>query len=219
MFCPQCGINQSEDLKFCKSCGANLHAVRQAVTTRREPGEKIDWSKTWVAEMFLSHDELKRRQIERDMYLSPDEKRYKEEEKRYKEIKAGVITSCVGIAAMIFLYVLMQGIILGGKISPTAVEILSRVWVAGVIPFFVGIGLLINGLVVSKKLVELANREPQQKETARILKATGKNKENDSLSSSEWYEADSPQPSVTENTTRQLKDDAIRVPSADKTSL
>ena len=203
MFCPQCGINQSEDLKFCKSCGANLHAVRQAVTTR-EPGEKIEWSKSW--------GELKRRQMELELYLSP-------EEKRYKEIKAGVITSCVGIAGMIFLYILMQGIILGGNIPPAAAEILSRVWVAGVIPFFVGIGLLINGVVVSKKLVELANREPQQRETARILKSTGKNKENASLSSSEWYEADSPQPSVTENTTRQLKDDAIRVPSADKTSL
>lgn len=206
MFCPQCGINQSDELKFCKSCGANLYAVRQAVTTRRETGEKIDWNKTWVAEMFLSHDELKRRQIERDMYLSPDEKRYIEEEKRYKEIKAGVITSCVGIAAMIFLYVLMEGIILGGKISPTAVEILSRVWVAGVIPFFVGIGLLINGVVVSKRLVGLANRELQQKETGRILDSTEKNKEEASLSAPDWLESDSPQPSVTENTTRQLRD-------------
>ncbi|HEX5734509.1 MAG TPA: hypothetical protein VF131_16860 [Blastocatellia bacterium] len=177
-------------MKFCKSCGANLHAVRQAVTTR-ETGEKIEWSKSW--------GELKRRQMELEMYLSP-------EEKRYKEIKAGVITSCVGIAGMIFLYILMQGIILGGDIPPTAAEILSRVWVAGVIPFFVGIGILINGLVVSKKLVELANRGPQQKETARILKSAGKNKENATLSSADWHESDSPQPSVTENTTRQLRD-------------
>src|SRR5688572_23448764 len=170
MFCPQCGLNQSEELKFCKSCGANLHAVRQAVTTR-ETGEKIEWSKSW--------GELKRRQMELEMYLSP-------EEKRYKEIKAGVITSCVGIAGMIFLFILMQGIILGGNIPPAAAEILSRVWVAGVIPFFVGIGLLINGVVVSKKLVELANREPRQKETARILKSTGKNKDDASLSSADW---------------------------------
>jgi hypothetical protein len=203
MFCPQCGINQSEDLKFCKSCGANLHAVRQAVTTR-ETGEKIEWSKTW--------GELKRRQMELEMYLSP-------EEKRYKEIKAGVITSCVGIAGMIVLFIVMQGIIQGGNISPAAAEILSRVWVAGVIPFFVGLGLIFNGVVLSKKLVELANRGPLQKETARILKSAEKNTENALLPSADWHEADSPQPSVTENTTRQLKDDAIRVPSVDKTSL
>ena len=196
MFCPQCGINQSEDLKFCKSCGANLFAVRQVVTSR-ETGEKFDWSKTWVAEMFLSHDELKKRQIIRES--SP-------EEKRYKEIKAGVISSCVGISVMIFLYILMQGIILGGKIPPTAVEILSRVWVAGVIPFFVGLALIFNGYVVSRKLVELANRELQQKDTSKMIESAEKNKENASLSSADWYESDSPQPSVTENTTRQLRD-------------
>lgn len=53
MFCPQCGSNQSDGLRFCKLCGANLHAVRQVVATR-ETGEGFDWSKTWVAEMFLS---------------------------------------------------------------------------------------------------------------------------------------------------------------------
>ena len=178
-------------MKFCKSCGANLYAVRQAVTTRREPGEKIEWSKSW--------GELQRRQVELDMYLGP-------EEKRYKEIKAGVITSCVGLAVMIFLYILMQGIIQGGNVPANEAEILSRIWVAGVIPFFVGLGLLINGVIVSKKLVELANRELQQKETARILESAEKNKENASLSSADWYESDSPQPSVTENTTRQLRD-------------
>ncbi|MDT7602427.1 MAG: Double zinc ribbon, partial [Acidobacteriota bacterium] len=49
MFCPQCGANQSDDLKFCNLCGANLQAVRHAVATR-ETGEKFDWSKTWMAE-------------------------------------------------------------------------------------------------------------------------------------------------------------------------
>ena len=48
MFCPQCGSNQSDDIKFCKTCGGNLSAVRQAVAMRDVP-EKFDWSKTWVA--------------------------------------------------------------------------------------------------------------------------------------------------------------------------
>ena len=46
MFCPRCGATQNEELKFCKSCGVNLNAVRQLV----EPGaKKFDWSETWVA--------------------------------------------------------------------------------------------------------------------------------------------------------------------------
>src|SRR5438067_1041829 len=139
MFCPQCGSNQSDELKFCKLCGANLQAVRQVVATR-ETGDKFDWGKTWVAEMFLSEAERDKREqeLERQRGITP-------EVKRYNEIKAGVITSFVGIGLMIFLYVFMRGIILGGKIPTDAAEIISRIWVAGVIPLFVGLGLLING--------------------------------------------------------------------------
>jgi hypothetical protein len=191
MFCPQCGINQTEELKFCKSCGANLHAVRQAVTTR-ETGEKFDGSKTWTAEI---EDAQKKRRRKRGQTA---------EEKRYDEIKAGVITSCVGIGVMIFLFILMQGIILSGQNPPGDAEILSRIWVAGVIPFFIGLGLIFNGLVVSKRLVEISKRELQQKETARIFDSSGKGKEELSLSSADWYESSSPKPSVTENTTREL---------------
>ena len=152
MFCPQCGSNQSDELKFCKVCGANLQAVRQAVTTR-ETGEKMDWSKTWVAEMFMSSEEAVRRkaELERLQGITPDVK-------RYNEIKAGVITASVGLAVAIFLFVFMNGLILSGMVSPDTAEILSRLWIAGVIPLFVGIALIFNGLFVSKKLVEISGQ-------------------------------------------------------------
>jgi hypothetical protein len=155
MFCPRCGSSQSEELKFCKSCGANLYAVRQVVDTR-ETGEKFDWSKTWVAEMFQSAEEATRRkaELERQRGITP-------EVKRYNEIKAGVITASVGVALAIFLYVFMQGIILGGKIPLDTAEILSRLWIAGVIPLFVGLALIVNGLFVSKKLVEITRRRTE----------------------------------------------------------
>lgn len=198
MFCPQCGINQSEELKFCKSCGANLYAVRQVVTTR-ETDEKFDWSKTWVAEMLLSSEEQKKRKQDRQSDIAA-------EEKRYNEIKAGIITGSVGIAVAIFLYVFMQGIILGGKVTLDTAEILSRIWIAGVIPLFVGLALIFNGVVVSKKLVEIRKRELQQKETGRIFASSENDKEVVALPSTAWSESDSPGASVTEHTTRQLKD-------------
>ena len=201
MFCPQCGISQSDELKFCKSCGANLKAVRQVVATRdtdEKTDGKIDWSKTWVAEMLLSGDEQKRRQQERQLSVNPTVK-------RYNEIKAGVITSFVGIGVMLFLYVFMNGIILGENIPQSEKEILGRIWVAGVIPFFVGLGLLINGVFVSKKLVEIAKQELQMKETLKALETPTKSIEDPSLSSADWYAADSARPSVTEHTTRELR--------------
>lgn len=144
MFCPNCGSTQSEDLNFCKACGANLGAVKTALLSR-EQGEKFDWSKTWVAEMLMSGEESVRRaaEIERLQGITP-------ETKRRREIKAGVITASAGVGVMITLMVLMQGIILSG-VSGAAAEILSRIWIAGVIPVFVGIALIINGIFISKR--------------------------------------------------------------------
>ena len=202
MFCPQCGISQSEDLKFCKTCGANLSAVRQVVTSR-EIVDRFDWGKTWVADMLLSQDERRKRNQERESSLFT-------ESKRHNEIKAGVITSCAGVGVMIFLYFLMQGIILSGQNSPGDAEILSRLWVAGVIPFFIGLALIFNGVVVSRRLLEIAKREQQGKETPEMVESTGRNKQEPALSSADWYENASPKPSVTENTTRELRDSGQR---------
>jgi len=117
--------------------------VREAVQTGQPPA-KFDWTKTWVAEMFQSSEQsvLKERELERLKGITP-------EVKRRNEIKAGVITSSVGIGLMVFLYIFMEGVILSGKPDPGVVEILRRVWIAGIIPVMVGIALIINGAYVS----------------------------------------------------------------------
>ena len=194
MFCPKCGSAQSDELKFCKSCGANLFAVRQAVGAR-ETAEGFDWSRTWVAEMFMSPQELKRRkeEIERQRGITP-------QMKRYNEIKAGVITGTVGIGIAIFLYVFMQGIILSGNVTPNSAEILSRLWIAGVLPLFVGIALIINGLFVSKKLLEITGLESQN--AANRLEQQPKPQ---SLEPADTAEFVPPGFSVTEQTTKHLR--------------
>jgi hypothetical protein len=198
MFCPQCGANQSEELKFCNLCGANLQAVRQVVATR-ETGEKFDWSKTWVAEMFLSEEERKRRnqQLEHERGVTP-------EVKRYNEIKAGVITSCVGLGAMIFLFVFMEGIILSNPNSPGDNEILSRIWIAGVVPFLIGLGLIINGLFISKKIVEVMRRELPANPKPAALGGPRAEAEPRSLNPADTTEFVSPNFSVTEDPTKHL---------------
>jgi hypothetical protein len=201
MFCPKCGSNQSDELRFCKACGANLQLVRQAVEARGED-EKFDWSKTWVAEMFLSEGERKRREeeLERLRGITP-------EVKRYNEIKGGVITACVGAALMIFLYVFMQGIIRGGKVPDEAAEIISRIWVAGVIPLFVGIGLLINGIFVSKKQAELTARQPRP-----VPDALTKGAPPRALRPADTSEFIPPNYGVTEGTTKHLSTPAPKPP-------
>jgi|SRR5215471_13019737 len=182
MFCPQCGSNQSDELKFCKACGSNLQVVRQFLISGEKSG-KIDWSKTWLAEMFLSHAEL-----DRLRGVTP-------EIKRANEVKAGVITSSVGLGIAIFLWVFMDGIILGTGISQGTAYILSRLWIAGVIPFLVGLGLIFNGVFVSKKLVKGSGAN----EPAAPLPETDLR----SLRSADTTEF-APRLSVTEGTTKHL---------------
>jgi hypothetical protein len=148
MLCPRCNSNQSDDIRFCTSCGANLQAVREALDA---PEKKFDWGNTWVAEMFMSGqaNEIRKREMERQLGITP-------EVKRYNEIKAGVICSCVGLGISVFLYFLMLGI--AANATPQDAAILLRLWVAGIIPFMVGLALIINGVVVSKKMVEVMER-------------------------------------------------------------
>jgi len=194
MFCPRCGSNQSDELKFCKSCGANLYAVRQVVDTR-QTDEKIDRSKPWFADIALSEAESKRRKEELDHRrgITP-------EVRRYNEIKGGVITGSVGLALAIFLNVFMQGLILSGKIPPDVAEILSRLWIVGVIPFFVGLALIVNGVFVSKRLAEVA-RQAAFNEPNVLEKDTSP----EFLRSADTTEFISSGFSVTEGTTKHLR--------------
>lgn len=153
MFCPGCGFQVNDDLKYCRQCGANLLGVREAMTSRSTG--KIDWSKTWWAEMLYPKEEL-----ERLRGVTPEQKLINEEKKRLDEIKGGVITSLVGVGVMVFLYFFLD-VVARGKSDPGDAEILRNVWMAGIIPFLVGVGLLINGFFVSRRLVKLKEQQLQ----------------------------------------------------------
>jgi len=190
MICPRCASNQGDDIKFCTSCGANLQAVREALQVPDAAG-KFNWNNTWVAEMFMSGqvNELRKREMERQLGITP-------EVKRYNEIKAGVIVSCVGIGVSIFLFFLMNAIAAG---EPRDGEILRAVWLAGLIPFMVGLALIINGVVVSKKMVEVMEREQSK------YKGMEEGPAPRGLKSPDTSEFIPPNFSVTDSTTRHLE--------------
>ena len=190
MICQRCASNQGDDIKFCTSCGANLQAVREALQAPDAAG-KFNWNNTWVAEMFMSGqaNELRKRELERQLGITP-------EVKRYNEIKAGVIVSCVGIGVSIFLYFLMNAIAAN---EPRDGDILRAVWLAGVVPFMVGLALIINGLIVSKKMVEVMEREQNKYKSMEDGPAPRGLKSPDT---SEFIPANY---SVTDSTTRHLE--------------
>ncbi len=138
MFCPQCGTTQPDELNFCKSCGAHLQGVRTALE-KPDAGGDFRWDRTWLAETLMTRDEK-----DRIRGMTP-------EMKRRREIKAGIITASTGVGLTIATFVIMEGIIASGSVTAAAIAILSRVWIAGLIPFLIGLALIFNGLVVSKK--------------------------------------------------------------------
>ncbi|HSK62388.1 MAG TPA: hypothetical protein VK893_01055, partial [Pyrinomonadaceae bacterium] len=119
--------------------------------------------------------------------------------KRYREIKAGVITSSVGIGVAIFLFVFMQGV--AGQVDADEAEILRRIWIAGVIPFFVGLALIFNGLVVSRRLAELQEHQGELKRPGVLDGQVNNQRELRPADASEFIP---PGFSVTEQTTRHL---------------
>jgi hypothetical protein len=191
MICPRCASNQGDDIRFCTSCGANLQAVREALQTPDASG-KFNWNNTWVAEMFMSGqaNELRKREMERQLGITP-------EVKRYNEIKAGVIVSCVGIAVSIFLFFIMQAI--AAQSPPHDAQLLGSIWLAGVIPFMVGLALIINGTIVSKKMVAVIEREQAR---AKSLEEAPAPRGLSPADTSEFVPASY---SVTDQTTRHLE--------------
>ena len=119
------------------------------MASRDESDDKFDWSKTWVAEMFMSSEDAVRQKAMLDQLQGKTP-----ETRRRNEIKGGIITASAGVSLMIVLFVLMNGIILSGRVSDAAIEILSRIWIVGLIPVFVGIALIFNGIFVSRRGVK-----------------------------------------------------------------
>jgi hypothetical protein len=201
MWCPRCGSSQRdwwhtrdvlEELKLCKECGANLYAVRQVVLTNEKSTKSLTGTILgWLRWLQSSEEAVRRQQaLEIARGLTP-------EVKRYNEIKGGIITGSVGVALMIFLYVFMQGIIISGKVPNDTAEILSRIWVAGVIPVFVGLALTFNGVFISKKALASSKRAPNS--TSELT-----SEETPALRSANTAEFLPLNFSVTENTTRHL---------------
>lgn len=147
MFCPQCGTETREALKFCKQCGVNLRRV-QGVMSKGGGGfqPRLD-QVNWEREALEEQREKRKR--------SP-------EEKRLNEIKGGVITTCLGLGVMGFFNVLFEAI--ANNANTSQANILRSLWAVGLVPFLIGLGVLLNGLFVSKKIVELKRQQKQDRE-------------------------------------------------------
>ena len=194
MFCPSCGLQENQSNQFCRACGTDLRSVRfalekpdnitaSAVSAREEIGRaiaaKIRETKSTgelkkVAEQVLP-------QIEK--FLESPEQR------RLRRLRAGVVVSSIGRGTTLMFLLLMSN----GSDSLIMVG-------AGLITFFIGLGIIINGLLFTLPPKSVANNSPDarsQRELDVVKAQTGDlvlPESNDIFSS------------VTEHTTQHLKE-------------
>ena len=156
MYCPNCAAEENQPKQFCRSCGTDLRGVRSALekpdtltasaaSARNEIGSAIALK---IKELKSSRD-LQRLTEE----VLPQISKFLEspEEKRLRGIRNGVISAAVGLGIF-----LVFGI--------TGREALIFPALAGLIPFLVGVGLIINGLYFTiphkKKLISESDEFP-----------------------------------------------------------
>lgn len=157
MYCPGCGIEEISANQFCRACGADLRRVRTAVespdqitasaiSAREEIGRTIatklgnikgasEWS-TFAEEVLP--------EIEKFLE-SP-------EEKRLRRVRAGMVLSSIGLGAA------------GGVAFLSAVmylrdtDLVFLLGLGGIVCFFIGLGILLNGLLFTVPKKRLADR-------------------------------------------------------------
>jgi hypothetical protein len=155
MYCPSCGTEASDQTKYCVKCGVNLRRVK-GVLGKGGAGSKMgdDWESLWREEQRSKIDARRKK--------TP-------EEKRLNEIKAGVIVSNVGFGLMIFLSLLFSAI--ASTMDGPEANILRSLWAVGLVPFMVGLGILFNGLFISKRIVELKRQQEQADQQPSLFSA------------------------------------------------
>jgi hypothetical protein len=198
MFCPSCGTETTDQTKYCTKCGINLRNIKEAmVDDKKQKGFFHDFHDT---EAHGSHSHPAWpwwwAMAVRESKKSP-------EEKRIHEIKEGVITSCVGLSITIFLFFLLDAVSIG--LDPKVRAILHAVPFAGIIPFLIGLGIIFNGLFLSKRLVDW-KREQEQANKQPLFSAVPETAPVSRLSES--YQTPIADFSVTESTTTKLREPA-----------
>jgi hypothetical protein len=197
MYCPSCGTEASDQTKYCTKCGVNLRRVRGVLgkggaTVRKGDDREPAWVK----------DQRAKKEARREA-----RRKKAPEEKRLEEIKAGVISISVGFGLMVFLSFLFDAI--ASTVDGTASNILRTLWVVGLIPFMIGLGVLFNGLFVSKRIVEVKRQQEQKNQQLPLFSAPNTSPVARLVEPSQSPASDF---SITEMTTTKLRE-PVSVPS------
>jgi hypothetical protein len=199
MFCPSCGSEERQLSQFCRGCGTDLRAVRaglekpdaitdSAATAREEIGRAIAAK---IKELRGS-GELKT--MAEDVLPKIEEFLESPEEKRLRRMRKGVITTVVGLGAMLMFLIV--------ALVTRKEEMLIPIGAASV-AFLIGLGMIINGKLLTVQRKQIPDRSPEA-----ILQSTlDRLQGNAAANQRELQPPSTPPLSVIEHTTHKLSNE------------
>lgn len=207
MYCPTCGSEERQISQYCRACGTDLRVVRRGL----EMPDTITASAVSAREQISQAlaDRIRQMETAKDLErvaedVLPQLEKFLEspEEKRLRRVRAGVVTAATGLGASLLIFLA----------SLQAHDLIPFV-ALGLVTFFVGLGLIINGLVFTiprKGIVDRSEEALAQRELeSRMQSAPPVNQLSPISQSTNDLAGPNDRmmsrPSVTEHTTHQLK--------------
>jgi hypothetical protein len=198
MFCPECGIEERQSNQFCRACGSDLRRVRDAIEFPDAVTASAASAREEIGRAIAS--KIRDTQSAEDLSVVaedvlPEIEKFLEspEEKRLRRMRLGMLLASIGLGAAIGITIVSR------FMNDSDVIFLAAL---GVVTFFLGLGFVLNGILLTIPRKHLNDRSSDADSQRRL----------DGLRS-DTNELILPQPasvtdfsSVTENTTRHLKE-------------
>ena len=201
MYCPSCGSEERQLSQYCRACGTDLRLVR---TTLEQP-DAITASAISAREQISKAFADKIRELETGKDLErvakvvlPQFEKFFEspEEKRLRQIRAGVITSAVGLG---------WTIVTLSRIGGLDMTHLWPFFAPGFIAFLVGLGIVVNGLLFTIPRKKLPGETSDALSQMILDSKLQKDPAQPRAMTNELSPAKPEMPSITEHTTHHLQ--------------
>ncbi|HVE59831.1 MAG TPA: hypothetical protein VNB22_23665 [Pyrinomonadaceae bacterium] len=200
MFCPNCGIEETQVNQFCRACGTDLRSVRYAVEspdsiTASASGAREEIGRAFAAKIREAQSSADLKIVAEDVLPEIEKFLESPEEKRLRRMRIGTLISLIGLGVM-FAFAWIAGMMKDDGFFLVAG--------LGVVAFFIGLSFVINGILLSVPKKGLSDKSSDA-EHQRELDAHEKvlNAQTNELVLPESKQVFT---SVTENTTQHLKE-------------
>lgn len=203
MFCPGCGIEERSANQFCRACGADLRRVRTAIEspdqiTASAVSAREEIGRTIATKMGELRGASEWSTFAEDVLPEIEKFLESPEEKRLRRIRSGMVVGSIGLGAA------------GGVALLSAVmylrdtDLVFILGLGGIVCFFIGLGILLNGLLFTVPKKALADRSSEA-DSQRQLDSLGDTNDLRLPNAPANFHT-----SVTEHTTKHLKETANR---------